>query len=814
MPKLFAWSDLRYAVRLLLKTPVFTLMTVVVLAGGVAVSTFTYSFLRTAMVAPLPFDQGDQIVRVLGAGPDGRFGSLDAITFARIRPALSTLVDVGVFNERNGTLGRGREVRPISVTETEPSLFALTRVAPAYGRVIGTADMAPGAEPVLVLGHSLWRVAFGGDLSVVGQTTFLRGVSTRIIGIMPPGFGFPVAAEAWAPIDRAVVDETLAGNDPVGAFARLAPGVTREQAAAELSVLLSRVQADHPPRPGEELGASQILLRSFPLAQFGNEGPMLLVVLNGLAGLILLLACINVGNLLLARASERHREMALRQALGAPRARLIMQNLWETVILCGLGGALAIALVAGGLGLIDGWSQANLQGNLAFWWRWSLEPSAVLAAAAFAAGAIVLLGGVVSLRATSEQFHETLRDSSPQSGDRGSGRLARLLVVTQVVVVSVVMFAGGLAAIVGQRIVDVDFGFDVTRLVSTNIELPAAQFPDRTRLASAQRVLADHLAQQPGVEDVVLRASLADLADAEAAFEVSGGTTVPAEAPRAYVQAVLRPLSVVGVTLLEGRYLDDSDGPASAPVAMVSRAVAVSEWGSASPIGRQVRFTALEGPDAPWRTVVGVGGDVLLGNPLSRDRSARAVYLPLSQVGARAINIAVRHAGSESSARVAVLESVAALDPDLVAGPVQSFDEILAKSALMATATAKMFGGCFLFALLLTVSGTYGLMARSVARRTRELGVRRALGATDGAVVRMLLWQGSRQLAVGALIALPLTVLAGVGFSRVFPLGAGVAVTAAVVVSAVVAATVLLATWVPTRQAIKVEVRDALWQEG
>jgi len=813
MPSLIAWSDIRYAVRLLAKTPLFTLMTIVVLGGGMAVSIFTFAFLRTAMVAPLPLPEGEQIVRVMGTASDGRSQNLQAADVARMRTDLRSLTGVGAYTEVGATLGRGAGAQPISIVATEPSLFATARTTAALGRTLDTEDAVPGAEPVLVLGERLWQSAFGGDPAIVGQLIAVNGVATRIIGVMPAGFGFPVFSEAWAPIDRALLDPASAGSEPLGVFARLAPGVSRESAESELAVVLARVRADHPDPLGAEPGPSAIVLRSFPLAQFGEDGPMLLAVLNLLAGLILLLACINVGNLLLARASERHREMALRQALGAPRARLIMQNLWESVILCTLGGIAATGLAVAGLDLIDGWSQANLQGNLAFWWRWGYDPSVVWAAAGFVTVAIVLLGGLVSIRATSERFHETLRDSSAQAGDRGSGRLARLLVVTQVVAVSVVMFAGGLAAIVGKRILDLDFGYDASRLMTTSIALPRERYADAVRVWTAQLALADRLDQQAAVAGVLLRSPLADLSDGEAAFEVAGVVANETVRPRAHLQAVLRSLAPVGVPLLEGRYLEATDDVAGAPVAMVSRAVATAHWPGGSAIGRQIRLVGLEGPDAPWRTIVGVGGDVPMGNPLSRDQSTLAVYLPMGQVPVRGVNIVVERAGSEAAARVAVLETLAEIDPLILPGQIASMEEMLTKSALMATATARMFGGCFLFALLLSISGTYGLMARSITRRTREIGVRRALGASDGTVLRMLLWQGSRQLGVGALVALPVTALGGWAFSRVFPIGATVAVGTAVLVSVVVASTVLLATWLPTRRAIRIDPSEVLRAE-
>jgi hypothetical protein len=278
------------------------------------------------------------------------------------------------------------------------------------------------------------------------------------------------------------------------------------------------------------------------------------------------------------------------------------------------------------------------------------------------------------------------------------------------------------------------------------------------------------------------------------------------------VQALLGPLTPLGIGLLEGRFFDSRDAGSAEPVALVSRAMAGRSWPGRSPIGAQLRLVGL-GDDQPLRTVVGVVDDVLLGNPLGRDRSPVAVYVPLRQTDVPGVAIAFRHRGSAAAARAAFHQTLGSLDPLQVAAGIQNFEEVLAKMTVIARSVTQLFAGAFAFALLLAVSGTYGLMAWSIGRRTREIGVRRALGATDGNILRLLLGHGARQLGVGALVALPLTLLVGVGFSRFFPIGLGVSVLVAVLVSATVIGVVLLATLVPTRRAVRMDVRDALWRE-
>ena len=546
------------------------------------------------------------------------------------------------------------------------------------------------------------------------------------------------------------------------------------------------------------------------MAQIGERGPLVLAVLNTLAGLILLLACINVMNLLLARANERARETALRLALGAPRARLIMQSLWETIILCVSGGVLATAIAIWGLTAINAWAQSHLQGNLVFWWVWGFDRMVLLSAGAFVTLTIAVLGSVVSLRATNLELNAVLQEGGLRGGGRKEGRIARALVVTQVATVSVLMFFGSMSAIVAQRVANVDLGYDTRNLLSASVELPDHYAGAESRGLFFQQA-QERLTSSAAIDGVVLRAGLAEMPSAagEVTLLDRSETTLPA---RAYILAVLGPLTPLGHDLHEGRFFDTRDIETTGAAAIVSASFAAQHWPGTSPLGKQLRLTGLS-DNEPARTVVGVVSDVLLGNPLSRDRSGLAVYIPLRQSQATGASVLFRHRGDLRAAEVAFHQTITGLDPLIAPSNVQSFDEVLAKTSLMARSVATLFGACFAFALLLAVSGTYGLMARAIGRRTREIGIRRALGATDRTILALLLGQGGRQLGIGALVALPLTLLIAWAFSSFFPIALGLSVSTALLVSVAITIVVLLATWVPTRRAVALPPREALWRE-
>ncbi|MFN8647913.1 MAG: ABC transporter permease [Gemmatimonadales bacterium] len=808
---MFCWQDLRYAARLLWRQPGFTLLTVAVLAGGLGLSIFTFSFLHTAMLKPLPVPEGERVVRLMARVEGIGLASIDAGDFAALRPAITTLSEVGVYTTREFVVGTGEGTRSLGAVASEWNIFELTRTRALIGRGFTAADQLPGAEPVLVLAHRAWRSVFGGDAEVIGRTVRLSGVPTRVIGVMPPGYGFPVAAEAWVPIDPALLSAVDAPRERIMAYARLAPGATAARADAELSGLLRRAVAARPtadPTMPRQEGMAAV---SYPLAQIGEEAPLVLAVLNLIATLILLLACINVTNLLLARANERSRETAVRLALGAPRGRLIMQGLWEVVLLCLLGGAIAVGFAGWLLSAVNGWAQTRLEGNLAFWWVWGLDRSALLAAGGFVTLAIAVLGVIASRRAVNTRINAVLQEGAARAGGRREGRIARWLVVVQVTAVSLLLYFGTLSAVVAWRVVHVNFGYDTGRLLYAGVSPPAERYPDAAARDRLYQALQDQLQLRPELDGVVLRSTLADADGSGGEYEPTGWTGGTLR-PRSFVLAVRGALIPLGIGLREGRYFDTRDGRGAEPVVLVSQSLAARSWPGRSPLGAQLRLTGL-GDSATTRTVVGVVSDVLLGNPLSRNRSAMAVYVPLEQSDARDVSVLFRHRGGEPAALSAFHEVLLAVDPRVPPPHVSSYRDILAKATVMARSVAWLFGGAFGFALLLAVTGIYGLMARSIGRRTREIGVRRALGATDRTILVMLLGEGGRQLGVGALVALPLMLVVGWGFSRFFLVTLPLAVGAALAVSTTIGAIVLAATLLPTRRAIAVPPRDALWRE-
>jgi predicted permease len=802
------WQDVRYAFRLLSRSPGFALLTILVLAGGLGLSTFTFSFLYTAMVRPLPLGDGDRIVRVTQL--DGRRRTtVDVVDLAALRASMRTVREIGGYTKREVLLGRDGDRRVLTATTAEPNVFSVARTPAFLGRTLLTSDAARGAEPVVVLSHRAWQVAFGEDRSVVNSLVVLNGVPTRVVGVMPAGFGFPVTQDAWIPLSTDVTSSIAAGRERVSVFARLADGASRQQAAAEASAILRRAIADRD-TSSRAVAQAGVKVESFPAAQIGDERAIVFTLTNVAAALILLLALVNITTLLAARANERVRETAIRLALGAPTRRLVMQGMWETIILCAAGGLVGTASVGWGLGAITSWTRANMPGSMAFWWTWELDRVTLLSAGAFMVLAITVLGSVVSVRATRTNVREVMQDGA-RSGGRGTGRVTGALVAMQVAVVTVLMFVGVLSGVMTRRMIDVDPGYDPTNLLQSYLTPPLDRYETDAERARVYREVHARLGEQTDVAASMMRSTLARKGGNAARFALRG-TRTSGDPPVANVVATLGELSTLGVNLVQGRLFDGMEDLTRPPVVLISRSVAERYWPTASPVGQQIRLAATD-DTLQWRTIVGVVSDLPYGDLLSRDRSPDAIYVPLVQTREAGTNVFVRYRTSEIAARQALNQAFSAVDPLLLPDGVYRASEVIAKSTLLASGLTKLLAGCFAFALLLAVAGTYGLMSRSIGLRTREVGVRRAIGASDGLVTRLLLRQGARQVGVGTLVAAPILAVAGVTATYFLPLGGAVTMLSGIAVSITIMLVVLGATWLPTRRVVAVPLRDALWRD-
>lgn len=800
-------TDLRYALRLLGKTPGFTLLTILVLAGGLAISIYTYSLLSTMMYKALPIDDGASIVRLLGRN-EGRNVTIDGFELARLRTA-ETLRDVSAFRNSRSVITELDESRSVKTTFAEWTLFRFARTAPLMGRTLLPDDSIPGAEPVAVISQRIWRSVYAGDPAIVDKIAEINGISTRIVGIMPEGFSFPISAELWLPLNERELAPTTYGLQGFSAYARLAPGASGSDAEAELNTLLEQTYTDFPRHEDDEAILDGVAVASFQKAQTGPEGSFVFAVLNVVSVFILLLACVNVGNMLLARTNERIKEIAIRVALGAPRLRLVGQMMLESTLICVIGGGLALLLTGWALQATSRFLASTFRGDLPFWWIWGVDSGAIMATLAFVGLAIVLVSVVPTWSATGISSSALLRDGTRGAQGRSTGRISRALVVVEIVLISVVMVIGSAMAIVAYRAARIDYGIDTTNLLTMPVELSGDAYDTPQEQLRFHERLIDQLRRSQEIEAAAVMQEAGEIR-----FAIDG---VEYQREKDYPSATLVVASEtpqpIGLKLVEGRFFDHRDRDGGMRSVVVSASMAKAYWPVAGALGQRIRIVQ-DGVEPENRIVVGVVSDARRGDLLKTTASSFAsLYVPLPQLPLAEATVVIKHHGNADSTRSAIYRAVESVDPYMAPERITSYEEVLKQLTLMATTLTDLFVRCGIFAMLLAMTGIYGLSSNAVVQRTQEIGLRRAIGARDRDIIALFLKQGMRQLSVGLAISFVLSAAILFAISKFVSVSAWALVGMGIGIAGMVSALVLTAIYIATRRAVRREPSDALRYE-
>jgi predicted permease len=498
---LMTLSDIKYAVRLLLKGPSFTLLTVLVLSGGLGISLYTFAALNTLIYGEMPVPEGDSVVRV-GGGTWPNFEPLDAFELAALRDQAESVSELGVFRESRALVGESDAARNLRTVESDWGIFEFSRTLPALGRGFLPEDSSTGSEPIAVLSHRIWQSFFSGNPNVVGEIARISGRLTRIVGVMPEGYAFPVNTEVWLPLPRDVLDPPAYSDVPLSAYARLRAGTPVKTVETELTGIAQRLRQDYAAVVDDDVATVSVL--SFQAESWGIFGTVIFTVLNILTVSILLLAAVNVGNLLLARTNERIVEVGVRIALGAPRVRLIVQTMLENLILCIIGGVIAIFFAGRALESTDDFLVTVFGEDLPFWWTWSLDGEVLAVAGAFLLLTILVVSVLPSLCVSRADPNALLRDGTRAGGGLSMGRISRGLVTIQVALISTIMIVGSAVAVIAQRVANLDFGMNTADLLMMSLEAPKETYvTDEERLLLYEELLAE-LRTSPGIDAAVV----------------------------------------------------------------------------------------------------------------------------------------------------------------------------------------------------------------------------------------------------------------------------------------------------------------------
>ena len=794
--------ELRHALRSLAARPWFTVAAIASLAFGIGANATVFTIVNGVLFRPLPYPDADRLVFV--QAENARLGVVrGAVTLAeltRIREGSGSLRGAGVAREGDFNVNDGERPRRVRGAIVSAATLATLGVGPAHGAIFAQVVDAPGIPRRVVVSDHLWRSSLGSGVSPVGRTIRIDGAPFEIIGVMPPAFGFPETADFWIPVGAAAAGggEPPASSRAFQLVARLAPGASIEAARAELRTLARALDAE---RPATDRGWTFSVVAVE--AERGENARAAVYLLYGLVTCVLLVACANLASLLIARAVSRRRELAIRSALGASHARLVWHGLAESVVIAVLGGALGLGLGVLGARIVRVAFPAD---TLPFWLRFEIDWRVIGYSLGLSAATTLAFGLVPALwSARRAPAAGLLSASRSATSGRARATFGGALIAGQVAVSLVLLVTASLLAVSLLAMRRADLGYEPAGLVTTDIEPRGARYAADDARRALYTALGTNVRGIPGVSGVT-------------GFDVWGGAPVElATVGNAAVRRVDATLYAVMPTYFEtmrirlaaGRPISASDMVGAELVAVVNEAFVRRHWPDGNAIGRQVRVVSRK-PGGAWVTIVGVSADVRR-NPADLELEPH-IYVSAVQFPPRRLRLVARTQLVLVTA-TALERAARSADPDEALGPLLTMDQQIAVWTAPARFFSLSLSGFAVVALLIAAAGLYGVVAGSVASRTREFGIRLALGATPRHVVRLAVGRGARLALLGAAVGL----VGAVAVARVvvtLPFGVERADGRVVAGASLALVTiVLLAAYAPARRAARVEPVVALGDE-
>jgi putative ABC transport system permease protein len=808
-----SWQDARYGARMLRKNPGFTLVAVLTLALGIGANTAIFSIVDAVLLRSFPYPDPNQLVLMFVVP----LQQPDALSGFSYRDFTECREQNRVFSEMAGnsfhdlTLTGAGEPSIVNTAAVTPEIFPLLNAKPLAGRTLLPEDGKQGAPSVAVLSENLWRSRFGSNPALIGQSIALDMRSFTVVGVLPASFRYPDGAphqDVWI----AIAQDPLFGprmSEPgarvlVG-LGRIKPGVSLTQAQAEMNTLGARLAKQYPAQD------SGLTIRIEPYRQVvvGNVKSGLLILL-GAVGLVLLIACANIANLLLSRATSRGREIALRIALGAGRARIVRQLLTESGLLGLLGGFAGVLLAAWGVSSLRAFLPSDVTQISSIHVGGSVLAFTLLLSLA----AALAFGLAPALLATPSNLQTNIKEGGERTGHRRSHHVRSFLAISEISLAMVLLVAGGLVMRSFALVTSVNPGFDPKNVIEAEVSLPQFQYSRPQQWTAFSNELLARLHAQPGLRDTALAAPLPMDRQGEATFEfnIVGNPPLPPGKSATADYATVSPdyFRVMRIPLLQGRFFSEQDSPSNPNAAIISETLARRYFPNQDPIGRQMRF-GFPPESNVSREIVGVVGDVR-DVALSR-KPGPMMYVPFAQAPLYGGEVVVRSSLSASSVAAGIRQAVHSIDKDLPVTDVESFADALGASVTQERFRTLLLSSFSGMALILAAVGVFGVISYSASQRTQEIGIRIALGAQQRDVLRLILGQGAKLallgLSAGAVAALLLTRLMAsllYGVSATDPLTFGA-------VAIVLLGVAVTACYIPARRAMRVDPMVALRHE-
>jgi putative ABC transport system permease protein len=806
------WTDVRFGLRMLSKSRAFSLVAVITLALGIGANAAIFSMVNALLLHPYHFRDLDALVRVwedrgIDEGYDARYvapaDAKELSTHGELFESLAT------YEMRSFSLGAGSEIQPVLGCRVTANFFDVLSVNPAAGRLFSPGEEQPGEHQVAIVSDGFWKRRFAGDPHQLGEKISLNGRMYSIVGIMPKDFDYPVPVELWVPLALTPEEQADRTQLSLQVLGRLKDGVTPDQAGSALANFSRRLEQDYPKtNTGRTMKALQLRkeLYVFTLPLF--------LLLQAAAGFVLLLACANLANLVFARMIGRQREIALRTALGAGRGRLGQLFLSETLLYSIAAGIVAItasfasvkmlrtSIPAGWTKWVPGWDGIRVDGNvLAF-------------TIAVALGAGLVLGLATVLHASHVELNNTLKETGAGSVTPGRRRVRSALVIAQVMFAFVLLVCAGLTIQGFVRLADIYHGFEPASVLRVEISLPEKTYPETVKITNFYQQLLRGAASLPGVQHASLITNPpASNVDSETTFfKIEGQPALKAgEAPSADLQIATPDFfATLKISLISGRFLSEADNANAARVVVISRGMAQRFWPGADPVGHRIKLGTADSTE-PWVTIAGVVGDVRQNwwNPATRP----VIYKPFAQSTQRSMTLLMRTQTNPASYVSAIREVGRQIDPGIALRGIATLEEEVTDSIAIVRIMGILMGIFGMVALVLSSIGVYGVLSESVAQRTREIGIRLALGAETPALMKLIIGHALKLTAIGLAIALPVSLAISRAMTSLIFGVVSMNVTIFAAFAVVLLLVALGAGYLPARRAMHVDPMVALRYE-
>ncbi len=801
-------KDVRYGLRMLRKSPAFAVLVVLMLALGIGANSAVFGILNAYFLRALPFAQPEQLVHLWGTVPHREYGDQARVSVSNFldwRQRARSFEQLGAYYYTMANVAADERPIQIQITRVTANLTSVLGVAPSLGRAFASGEDQPGRDKEVLLGHGYWQQHFNSEPQVLGRTVRLDGENYSVIGVMPESFVFPLkATQMWVPMS-VTADESRRGEPgPLLVIGRLKPGVSRQTAQAEMDNITRGLAAEFAANKGT--GANVVPLPS-ALLFFYDQLRLLFVGLLCATGFVLLIVCSNVGNLMVARAIERGREVAIRTALGATRARVVRQLITESALLALLGAAAGLVFANWITGLLDAHMPEDLYraGNIAVDWR------VLVFTVVTSLLTVCLFGLAPALLVSRPRLNEALKEGSRTGLSLKSRRVHNVLVVGEIAL-AMVLLAGAIVSVhtfMQQR--NLNPGFNAAGVLTARVSLPRREYPDAARLTQFYNDVCARVQRLPSVEAVSTVDPLPmnfELATRE--FLPEGQMQDSYHRPEAATFTVSPDyFRAMQIPVLQGRAFSAQDRDGAPPVVMVNRLLAERTWAAQSAVGKALRVFDNKGTSR-IATVIGIVADAK--DFLMNQELRPQIYIPALQSPATRSFLVIRTSADPLASVAGVRSAVEAVDRNITVAEVRTMERVVTEALSPFMFSAGILGLLGSGALLLAAIGIYGVIAYSVRQRTHEIGVRMALGADEVEIVRMVLRQGMRLaglgLAIGlagsvALLQVARAALPGSIFDPVALVGAPV----------VLASVALLACVLPARRAMRVDPVVALRYE-